>query len=73
MTQHILHSYSGTYPFPLVKKPRSDLAERRSLRLRIWLARGLFFVVFAGALTLLGYEIRAARQVGWDETMKTLL
>lgn len=73
MAQHILHNYSGTYPFPLVKKPRSDVAERRALRLRIWLARGLFAVLFAGVIALLSYEVRAARQAGWQGTWKTLM
>ncbi|HWA72114.1 MAG TPA: hypothetical protein VG937_07270 [Polyangiaceae bacterium] len=73
MAQHILHSYSGSYPFPLVKKPRSSVAELRALRIRIWLARVVFALLFAGVLALLVYEIQTVRQIGWHAAFRTWL
>jgi hypothetical protein len=72
MAQHILHSYSGSYPFPLVTKPHSDVAELRALRIRVWLARFLFALLFAGVLALLYFEIQTVRQVGWHNAFRTL-
>jgi len=73
MAQHFMPSYSSTNPFPLVKKPRSEAPVQRSLRLRIWLSRVLFGVLFAGVLALLAYEVQVARQSGWRPNLHTLI
>lgn len=64
MAHHYMPSYSGTVPFPLTRKPRRE-AELRALRIRIWLARVLFGLLFAGVLALLAYEIRLVYRGGW--------
>jgi hypothetical protein len=73
MAQHYLPSYSATDPFLLVKKPRTEAALQRSARIRIWLSRVLFGLLFASVLALLAYEVRFAYLSGWRPNLHTLI
>lgn len=71
MAHPYMPSYPGTVPFPLTKKPRREATERRALRIRIWLARVLFGLLFAGVLALLAYEIQVLARGGWRGILHT--